>query len=324
MPASAVAPTPDTAEPEPVNGGTVEGPEFGSATEGPTFGSAGEGPPVGSTTEGRDFGPGWSSGRRGSAAADRDAPEVAAVSDFRGWRPSRPAWTRRSHAPRRWLLGRDLPRRWVDAAVVGAMLLAVAIIILGVTGADEEGSDGGSSSSPAPDVERTPQAEVGMGGASEEEGPEAGGSDAGGTPGGGEEIDLGRARTFFSAYRIAIPKSWDTTRRASFVQFTCKDRNADVRVYYEQRSGRPGEMEDELREFIKSEHPGANIGELERTRLGGADAASLTGRYGGSVETATIVAERPYLYLVVSRFDDAVSAQDRAATAAVLKSFRPA
>jgi hypothetical protein len=205
----------------------------------------------------------------------------------------------------------------VDAVVIAAMLCAVGIIVLGVTGGDEEGSD--DPSSPAPEVERTPQADESGGGL-----PGEGSADDERMPTTGDEVDLARAQTFFSAYRIAIPKNWDTTRHSSFVLFACKDRSSDVRVYFERRSGQPEEMEDELRRFIKAEHPGANLGDLERTRVGGADAASLTARYGGSTETATVVSKQPYLYLVVSRWDESASEDERAATTAVLNSFRPA
>ena len=307
MPASALNPIPDEAELDP--GDEIADEVPGIADDGP------------------DYGPGWSPRRRGSEEATEYADVSEAAPEFgaRSWRPRLPLWLSR---PYRWRRPR-LPHRWVDAVVVAAMLFAVAIIVLGVTGGDDEGSDDRASS--GVEAEPAPGTDAGSSGAAAEEAADeersaddrrAGTEDAIAASGG--EVDLGRARTFFSAYRIAIPKSWDVIRHSSFVQFSGNGGSSDVRVYYEQRSTRPAQMEGELREFLKSEHRGADIGELERTRVAGAEAASLTARYGGSVETATLVAEQPYLYLVVTRLSDSASEEERAAATAVLNSFRPA
>ena len=259
-----------------------------------------------------DLGPGRSGGGAlGTATEEAVRPRVAPAG------AAAPKAAARAPRPRC-----RLTNRWVDALIVVAMLGAAAIIVLSVAGIGEEGSDDDSRSASAPE---------GSGAADERDGAAAGGTQVdeeregdGGEPMAGAEMELGRPRTFFSAYRIAIPSNWNTTRHESFVQFVCDDRSADVRVYHERRGGRPTEMKDELRRFLEDEHPRADIGDFERTRIGGAEAASLTARFGGSVEVATLVAERPYLYLIVSRWEESTSDQDRAATMAVVRSFRPA
>ena len=266
------------------------------------------GPPAGA----RDLGSARSWGRESEAA-----PASAATQEVAGSPVGAPAGRRR----------RRLVPGWVDAVIIAAMICAAAIIVLSVAGVGEEGSDDESRS--ASDPERSAPAEArDTDAAGERQGGEGqagqGEGDARRAPMAPADSDLGRARTFFSAYRIAIPPNWETNKHGSYVEFVCEDRQSDVRVYHEQRSGRPEEMEDELRRFIENEHPGADIGRLQRSRVGGADAASLTARFGGSVKTATVVAERPYLYLIVSRWDESASEEERAETRAVVNSFGPA
>jgi len=278
-------------------------------------------PTNGAPAGGSGFGPAWWSGRgSGVAAESAGGPEPAPGS------AAGPKAPTRGRAPRR---RRRLVNGWVDGLIIAAMLCAAAIVVLSVAGVGEESSDDRSESASAPERSSPGDQASDSGRASPDDSRAgAGAEDREGSmerpPGAGDDVDPGRARTFFSAYEISVPDNWRTMRRGSFVELICEDRNAGVRVYHEQRSGKPEQMEDELRRFIKDEHPGADIGRLQRTRVGGADAASLTARFGGSVETATVVSKRPYLYLIVSRWDKSASEDERAEATAVVNSFRPA
>jgi hypothetical protein len=124
-------------------------------------------------------------------------------------------------------------------------------------------------------------------------------------------------------FAIGIPPEWARGTWDGAVGLRSPDGEADLKVFLEPGSTKPGSLSDEASRYLADEHPGAGITRPKPIRIGRLRGVEVDATFDGGVERAVLLSANGYSYLVTTRVDDGASRDTRAASAAALRSFRP-
>lgn len=128
--------------------------------------------------------------------------------------------------------------------------------------------------------------------------------------------------TVLDRFTIGVPSGWEAGTSGGAVVFRSEDDRAQVRVFLQPGDGGPRTLSRRAVDFLRGEHPEGKTTSPEDGRIGRAPTAWVESRYPGGRERAILLSEGGYEYLILARVDSSASATDRAATRAMVRSFR--
>jgi hypothetical protein len=207
-------------------------------------------------------------------------------------------------------------RPWVVNGAIAALIIAgVALIGIGLRdrGDDDEGPIGGVP---------TNQGSPTVGGAVPESPPAQPPQRPGGVRQGVERVRLDR-REVLSRFEIGVPPGWSSGQVPGGVRFASRSGDAEVTVFFEQRSGSLASLSDPTTEFLKREHRGAQVSGPVARRVGQNKALEFSAIHRGGRATATLLAEGGFTYLIYCEHDKDASRDGVRRAYAVVDSIRP-
>lgn len=207
-------------------------------------------------------------------------------------------------------------RRWLPAALVSLVVAGLAIIAIGLLGPGDDGG-GSTTTAEAPPPQEAPEEPAVVPPDVSQVAPEpAAGPDA-------KEIRLER-RSFGGAFTLGLPAGWgaDGAPEEGFT-FAPRSGDAEVTAFFEQGTRDAGELAELASDFLAQRHEGARVGAPRRVRFGGAEAEKVRAGYPGGTETAIVLTDAGFSFLVLERVDRGTPPRVRAEARAVAGSFRP-
>jgi hypothetical protein len=219
--------------------------------------------------------------------------------------PPPPPANRRPLAPASEPLEAARPRPRIGTAV----LAAIAVISGGVAIARIAGGGGGSSQSSTPEPAQT-QTPAPAPAPAAKPPPSSSGAQTGRTVSGPH-------------YSLRLPQGWTkSVRDGAVVLAPAGSRDVEVRLFYDESSALSLEaMLASTADLLRRQHPGAEVSPPSREG-GDPDRVTLTARYSGVSETATVVSAGDFRLLLLTRIDEDASGAERAAAESVLASLK--
>lgn len=207
-------------------------------------------------------------------------------------------------------------RRWLPAALVSLLVVAgLAMVAIGLLGSgDDDGSTMRAEAPPAQEAAEEPAVvppDVSQPAPEAAAGPDA------------KDIRLER-RSFGGAFTLGLPAGWgaDGSPEEGF-SFAPRSGDAEVTVFFEQGTRDAAELAELASDFLAQRHEGARVGAPRRVRFGGGEAEKVRAGYAGGTETAIVLTDAGFSFLVLERVDRGAPPRVRAQAHAVAGSFRP-
>lgn len=215
--------------------------------------------------------------------------------------------------------------RLLPAVLVGGLILAGAALIgIGIARSGEDDSAAGSQPAPSaaqgdpPALEAPPPAAQ----APDPEPAPDPAPPAAEAPPPPAQPSLNR-REFAGLFTLGVPAGW-REGGGEAVTIAPGGGKAEVRVFYERGERSPRSLVGGAAGFLEDEHPGARVGRPRAVRVGGVAGTRVSATYPGGTESAVVLADAGYTFLILTRADRSASKQVAADARAAASSFRAA
>lgn len=116
-----------------------------------------------------------------------------------------------------------------------------------------------------------------------------------------------RRRDFQDLYTLGVPAGWSASSEGLVVTLNPPSDSAELRVFYQEGERSPAELANAAARFLLDQHPGAGLSAPKPERIGGVRGARVVARWHGGRETASLVADDGFTFLVLARVDGRAS-----------------
>jgi hypothetical protein len=208
--------------------------------------------------------------------------------------------------------------RWLPIALIAALIgVGAALIAVGLTRGDDEGGDASAgqpatapvstptepASEPPPD---SPPAVTGN--ERKKERP--------------RRTRLDRRDFEDGLFAVGVPAGWGSGAEGDATVLDAPGEVARITIFFELGTRPPGQLAQDAGRFLVDRHPGGELSRSRAVRLGGEGGATVAVDYGSGTETALVLADRGYSFLILTRVNRGASERVANQAEASSRSFR--